>query len=115
MVGPNSVRFEMEAAVLVGLNEPLSVISGIEYTNPGHGQALVKLAYSGVCHSQLMEMRGYQGPDAYLPHLLGHEGSGRIVEIGEGVSKVSSGDLVILGWIKGSGLECFLVSDRSVD
>ena len=47
--------------------------------------------------------------------IYGNEGSGRVVEIGEGDSKVSSGDLVILGWIKGSGLECFLVSGRSVD
>jgi len=70
------------------------------------GQVLVKLAFSGVCHSQLMEVRGRRGPDAYLPHLLGHEGSGEVVEIGDGVSKVSPGDLVVLGWIKGRGLEC---------
>lgn len=96
---------EMKAAVLSRLNEPLDVMSGIECAAPGRGQVLVKLAYSGVCHSQLMEVRGRRGPDAYLPHLLGHEGTGKVIEIGEGVSKVKTDDLVVLGWIKGSGLD----------
>jgi S-(hydroxymethyl)glutathione dehydrogenase / alcohol dehydrogenase len=95
----------MKAAVLTHLNKPLDVLSGIEFTEPGYGQLLVKLAYSGVCHSQLMEVRGRRGHDAYLPHLLGHEGSGKVIAIGEGVSKVSPGEMVVLGWIKGSGLE----------
>jgi S-(hydroxymethyl)glutathione dehydrogenase/alcohol dehydrogenase len=96
---------EMKAAVLSRLNEPLEVMSGIECAAPGRGQVLVKLAYSGVCHSQLMEASGRRGPDAYLPHLLGHEGTGKVIEVGEGVSKVKMDDLVVLGWIKGSGLD----------
>ena len=95
----------MKAAVLTRLNEPLDIVSGIEYAQPGRGQVLVKLAYSGVCHSQLMEVRGRRGADAYLPHLLGHEGTGKVIEVGEGVSKVKPDDLVVLGWIKGSGLD----------
>lgn len=95
----------MKAAVLVQLNKRLEVLSGIDYASPGRGQVLVKLAYSGVCHSQLMEARGHRGADPYLPHLLGHEGSGQVVEIGDGVTKVRPGDLVVLGWIKGGGLD----------
>jgi S-(hydroxymethyl)glutathione dehydrogenase/alcohol dehydrogenase len=95
----------MKAAVLSRLNEPLDVMSEIECAAPRRGQVLVKLAYSGVCHSQLMEVRGRRGPDAYLPHLLGHEGTGKVIEVGEGVSKVKPNDLVVLGWIKGSGLD----------
>jgi S-(hydroxymethyl)glutathione dehydrogenase/alcohol dehydrogenase len=95
----------MKAAVLSRLNEPLELVSGIECGHPGRGQVLVKMAYSGVCHSQLMEVRGRRGADAYLPHLLGHEGSGKVVQVGEGVSKVKPGELVVLGWIKGSGLD----------
>ena len=95
----------MKAAVLNRINEPLNIIEDIEYSHPGRGQVLVKLAYSGVCHSQLMELQGRRGPDLYLPHLLGHEGSGQVVALGEGVTKVCLGELVILGWIKGSGLE----------
>lgn len=52
-----------------------------------------------------MEARGRRGPDHYLPHLLGHEGSGVVSEIGQGVRKVGPGDRVILGWIKGSGAD----------
>ena len=94
-----------KAAVLTHPNKPLAIVTGVECHKPGVGQVLVKLAFSGGCHSQLMEVRGRRGPDAYLPHLLGHEGSGEVVEIGDGVNKVRPGDLVILGWIKGSGLE----------
>jgi S-(hydroxymethyl)glutathione dehydrogenase/alcohol dehydrogenase len=95
----------MKAAVLVRLERPLDVVSEIELSAPARGQVLVKLAYSGVCHSQLMEARGRRGADPYLPHLLGHEGSGKVISIGEGVTKVSPGELVVLGWIKGTGLE----------
>ena len=96
---------KFKAAVLTQPNKPLTIVAGVECHKPGVGQVLVKLAFSGVCHSQLMEVRGRRGPDTYLPHLLGHEGSGEVVEIGDGVNKVRPGDLVILGWIKGSGLE----------
>jgi S-(hydroxymethyl)glutathione dehydrogenase / alcohol dehydrogenase len=96
---------ELKAAVLVSLGQPLEIMLDVEVPEPGRGQVLVRLAYSGVCHSQLMETKGARGADPYVPHLLGHEGSGRIEKIGAGVSKVRVGDLVILGWIKGSGLD----------
>ena len=95
----------MKAAVLQALNVPLRIQNDIELPVLRRGQVLVKLAYSGVCHSQLMEARGRRGEDAYLPHLLGHEGSGVVVEIGPDVVKVQSGDRVVLGWIKSSGIE----------
>ena len=95
----------MKAAVLHTLNAPLSLQKDIELPALNRGQILVKLAYSGVCHSQLMETRGKRGEDAYLPHLLGHEGSGIVVEVGKDVTKVQSGDPVVLGWIKGRGIE----------
>jgi S-(hydroxymethyl)glutathione dehydrogenase/alcohol dehydrogenase len=95
----------MKAAILQALNVPLYVRDDIELPVLRRGQVLVKLAYSGVCHSQLMEVKGKRGEDAYLPHLLGHEGSGVVVQIGPDVAKVRSGDRVVLGWIKGSGIE----------
>ena len=52
-----------------------------------------------------MEIDGLRGEDSYLPHLLGHEGSGIVVDRGEGVTKVKKDDAVVLGWIKGSGIE----------
>jgi S-(hydroxymethyl)glutathione dehydrogenase/alcohol dehydrogenase len=105
----------MKAAILFACSEPLRVLDGVQVPEPGRGQVLVRLAYSGVCHSQLMEVRGGRGQDRYLPHLLGHEGSGTVVEIGEGVTKVVPGDKVILGWIKGNGLDAPSVQYRLND
>lgn len=95
----------MKAAVLRSLGHPLEVLSGLCWDAPRRGQVLVRLAYAGVCRSQLMEVRGRRGHDAYLPHLLGHEGSGQVVEVGPEVTKVKPGDFVVLGWIKGWGIE----------
>ena len=95
----------MKAAVLCELNRPLAIESDIDIPLLKPGQVLVRVAYSGVCHSQLMEVRGKRGADPYLPHLLGHEGSGYVEDTGPGVSKVQRGDRVILGWIKGRGME----------
>jgi S-(hydroxymethyl)glutathione dehydrogenase/alcohol dehydrogenase len=93
------------AAVLYELNAPLRIE---ELTVPElqPGQVLVEVAFSGVCHSQLMEVRGKRGKDRFLPHLLGHEGSGVVMGVGSEVSKVGKGDKVVLTWIKAQGAEC---------
>jgi len=96
---------KITAAILEALNEPLVIHNDIEVPNLKPGQVLVKIKYSGVCHSQLMEARGKRGEDRYLPHMLGHEGVGEVVEIGPEVSKFSAGERVVLGWIKGDGLD----------
>jgi len=63
------------------------------------------MAYSGICGKQIEEITGKRGDDPYIPHLLGHEGSGTVVEIGPGVRKVKPGDKVVLHWIKGPGID----------
>ncbi len=92
------------AAILYELGKPLRV-EDVSIPEIRRGQALVKILYAGVCHSQLNEVRGFKGQDAYLPHLIGHEGSGLVEAIGEGVTKVKPGDYVVLTWIKGKGLD----------
>ena len=52
-----------------------------------------------------MEVRGKRGSDAWLPHMLGHEGSGIVLAVGEGVTKVKPSDEVIMGWLQGAGIE----------
>jgi S-(hydroxymethyl)glutathione dehydrogenase/alcohol dehydrogenase len=94
----------IRAAVLENVGKPL-VISDLELPELNFGQVLVKVLFSGVCRSQLMEVRGGRGDDPWLPHLLGHEGSGIVLAVGDGVTKISPGDEVILGWIKGEGLD----------
>jgi S-(hydroxymethyl)glutathione dehydrogenase/alcohol dehydrogenase len=95
---------QTEAAVLVELNQPLRH-ARLELPELEAGQVLVEVAYSGVCHSQLHEVRGRRGPDRYLPHTLGHEGSGIVRAVGAGVKKVRPGDRVVLTWIKGQGAD----------
>jgi S-(hydroxymethyl)glutathione dehydrogenase / alcohol dehydrogenase len=94
----------IHAAVLEELKQDL-VLKEIEPSPLLFGQVLVKVMFSGVCRSQVMEVRGGRGIDNWLPHLLGHEGSGIVQEVGEGVTKVKIGDEVILGWVKGEGAE----------
>lgn len=93
-----------KAAVLIELENPLDIIE-LEIPQLKKGQVLVRVCYSGVCRSQLNEIKGYRGKDLYLPHTLGHEGSGIVLEVGEGVKKVKAGDHVVLSWIKGIGLD----------
>jgi len=92
------------SAVLVETGKPLE-IAELETPPLAPGQVLVEIAYSGVCHTQIMEARGLRGPDNYLPHRLGHEGSGTVLEVGPAVTKVAPGDQVILSWMKGLGCE----------
>lgn len=94
----------MKAAVLNNTNQPLS-IENVNFNTLEEGQVLVKIAYSGVCHSQLMEVRGKRGLDNWVPHLLGHEATGVVKDIGINVTKVKKGDKVVLGWIKGEGID----------
>ncbi len=92
------------AAILRAQNTPL-VVEDISLPPLAPGQVLVQLAYSGVCHTQLSEVRGRKGPDRYLPHTLGHEGSGIVLAIGADVRKVTIGDHVVVTWLKGSGAD----------
>lgn len=102
MTGP--LRNGVKAAVLVEQNAPL-LVTQVELPPLDVGQVLVKVAYSGICGKQLEELDGKRGEDPYLPHLLGHEGSGIVEEVGPGVRKVKSGDHVVLHWMKGSGID----------
>jgi S-(hydroxymethyl)glutathione dehydrogenase/alcohol dehydrogenase len=93
-----------DAAILTELQKPL-VVTDIEIPQLKQGQVLIDISYSGICHTQLSECQGTRGEDKFLPHCLGHEGSGVVREIGNGVTKVKVGDRVIISWIKGKGAD----------
>src|ERR1700738_5013845 len=93
-----------EAALLVQTGTPL-VVAEIEIPVLKPGQVLVEITYSGACGTQVMEWRGDKGEDKWVPHCLGHEGTGTVLEIGGAVTKVKAGDKVVLSWIKGNGIE----------
>jgi S-(hydroxymethyl)glutathione dehydrogenase / alcohol dehydrogenase len=95
----------MKAAILQELKQPL-VIADIDLpAELKYGQVHVKVICSGICGSQLGEIDGNKGPDKYLPHLLGHEGGGVVLEAGPGVTRVKKGDHVVMHWRKGAGIE----------
>ncbi|NCX93539.1 MAG: hypothetical protein EBX40_02555, partial [Gammaproteobacteria bacterium] len=63
-VGPKTFK----AAVLVELGKPLQIFDDVFIPELKRGQVLVRVRYSGICHSQLMEVEGARGEDKYLPH-----------------------------------------------
>jgi NDMA-dependent alcohol dehydrogenase len=93
----------VRAAVLRAVNEPL-VLEDLELAAPGAGEVGVRLAASGVCHSDWNVVSGAT-PNP-LPVVLGHEGAGVVEALGEGVTTVSEGDHVVLSWLPSCG-RCF--------
>ena len=83
-------------ALLNEAGEPVAV-EELTLEGPGPGEVQVRLACSGVCHTDLhvVETGGWGMP---LPVLLGHEGAGVVEELGEGVEGLAPGDRVVLAW-----------------
>ena len=69
------------------------------------GQVLVKVLHTTICGAQINEIDAVKGPDKFLPHLLGHEASARVLEIGPGVTSVTPGDTVVLHWRPSQGIQ----------
>ncbi|MFJ3719595.1 Zn-dependent alcohol dehydrogenase [Streptomyces sp. NPDC090057] len=90
----------VRAAVLPAIGAPLE-ITGIELPDPGPGQVRVRLAAAGVCHSDLSLSNGTMRVP--VPAVLGHEGAGTVVSVGEGVAHVAPGDPVVLNWAPACG------------
>jgi S-(hydroxymethyl)glutathione dehydrogenase/alcohol dehydrogenase len=93
-----SSSLTFKAAVLVSQSEPLEIIE-LKYPTLGPNQLLIKIKYSGICRSQLMEVRGKRGVDKWIPHTLGHEAVGVIQELGSQISEYKVGEKVILSWV----------------
>lgn len=101
----NAVPKTMKAAVLVESGSPLEIVEVGLPEVIGRGQVLVRVHFSGICGAQLGEIDATKGEDKYLPHLLGHEGSGTVVQVGSDVTSVAVGDRVVLHWKQGSGIQ----------
>ena len=85
----------MRAAVLHQTGEPLR-IEDLELDDPRPGEVRVRVAAAGVCHSDYHYMTG--DLPCRLPIVVGHEGSGTVEAVGEGVESVAPGDLVTMLW-----------------
>ncbi|UNO42922.1 Zn-dependent alcohol dehydrogenase [Streptomyces sp. MST-110588] len=88
------------AAVLPAVGAPLE-IADIALPDPGPGRIRVRLAAAGVCHSDLSLSNGTLRQPA--PAVLGHEGSGTVTAVGEGVTTVAPGDRIVLNWAPSCG------------
>jgi len=101
-------KIKCRAAVLfdMGLSRPFAKskpvkVEEIELDPPGFGEVLVKVAAAGLCHSDLSVVNGNR-PRA-MPMVLGHEGSGVVEELGEGVDDFEIGDHVVFIFVPSCG------------
>lgn len=88
----------MKAAVVREFGKPL-VIEEVKVPEVGAGQILVKIAATGVCHTDLHAAEGDWPVKPKPPFIPGHEGVGHVVAIGAGVTHVKEGDRVGVPWL----------------
>lgn len=100
------------AAVFEGPGRPLAIEEVELPAQPGPGEVLVKLAASGLCHSDYHVLRG-EWP-APTPLVLGHEGAGTVEAVGEGVTSVATGDHVVLCWTPWCGRCPYCMAGRPI-
>ncbi len=93
------------AAILAESRQPLVVDEIAMPETLDAGQVLVRVLYTTICGAQINEIDALKGPDKFLPHLLGHEASAEVVEIGPGVTTVKPGDTVVLHWRPSNGIQ----------
>ncbi|MCA9511774.1 MAG: S-(hydroxymethyl)glutathione dehydrogenase/class III alcohol dehydrogenase [Myxococcota bacterium] len=84
---------KVKAAIAVAAGEPLA-IDEIDLEGPKAGECLVRLAATGVCHTDAYTLSG-EDPEGLFPAVLGHEGAGVVEEVGPGVASLAPGDHVI--------------------
>jgi len=89
------MSYRVQGVVVREKNAP-ATIETIVVPDPGPGEAVVDVITSGVCHTDLHYKLGGISDD--FPFLLGHEATGQVAAVGEGVTEVAVGDRVILNW-----------------
>jgi S-(hydroxymethyl)glutathione dehydrogenase/alcohol dehydrogenase len=96
---------QSRAAILAQSRQPLVVDEIALPDELDAGQVLVKVLYTTICGAQINEIDALKGIDKFLPHLLGHEASAEVIEIGPGVTNVKPGDTVVLHWRPSRGIQ----------
>ena len=84
---------DTKAAVAFAAGEPLKVET-VQLEGPRAGEVLVEVKATGICHTDAFTLSG-EDPEGLFPSIMGHEGAGVVVEVGEGVTSVKPGDHVI--------------------
>nr|WP_312115466.1 S-(hydroxymethyl)glutathione dehydrogenase/class III alcohol dehydrogenase [Moraxella sp. CTOTU47915] len=99
------------AAVAFAAGEPLQIVE-IDVEPPRKGEVLVKITHTGVCHTDAFTLSG-DDPEGVFPAVLGHEGAGIVMAVGEGVTSVQPGDHVIPLYTAECGECLFCKSDKT--
>jgi len=102
---------DVRAAVATGAGQPLS-IGTVALDGPRAGEALVEIKATGVCHTDWFTLSGAD-PEGLFPAILGHEGAGVVVEVGEGVTTLRPGDHVIPLYVPECGTCRFCTSGKT--
>ncbi|NIC36346.1 alcohol dehydrogenase AdhP [Halomonas desiderata] len=95
----------MRAAVVRKFGEPLA-IEEVEVPRPGPGEVLVKIAASGVCHTDLHAAHGDWPVKPNPPFIPGHEGVGHVAAVGAGVKHLKEGDRIGVPWLHSACGHC---------
>ena len=95
-----AILHQMELERPYSVSNPLK-IEDVTLDNPGFNEVVVKIKAAGLCHSDLSVIDGNRPRP--LPMALGHEASGVVVELGEGVDKLSLGDHVVFAFLPSCG------------
>ena len=96
---------KMRAAIVHEFGQPLA-IDDVEMPEPGEGEVLVKIAASGVCHTDLHAADGDWPVKPKLPFIPGHEGAGYVAAVGSGVAFLKEGDRVGVPWLHSACGQC---------
>jgi len=99
------------AAVAFAPGQPLEICE-IDVAPPKKGEVLIQIVATGVCHTDAFTLSG-NDPEGLFPAILGHEGAGFVVELGEGVTSVQAGDHVIPLYIPECGACKFCESQKT--
>lgn len=99
------------AAVAFAPGQPLQIVE-LDIAPPKVGEVLVKITHTGVCHTDAFTLSG-DDPEGVFPVVLGHEGAGIVVQVGEGVTSVAPGDHVIPLYTAECGECVFCQSDKT--
>lgn len=106
------INMKIKAAFLAELNKGLEVEEIVLDKELLPGQVLVSIFATAICGSQIGEIDGVKGKDHFLPHCLGHEAVGRVLNSTQS-NKFHDGDYVILHWMKSNGMDAPSSSYRS--
>jgi S-(hydroxymethyl)glutathione dehydrogenase/alcohol dehydrogenase len=100
----------MRSAIFVGEGQPLA-IEEVTPNPPGPREVVVEVSASGVCHSDLSIVNGFVPLPP--PSILGHEGAGVVLEVGDEVTRVRPGDKIIASFVPSCGTCYFCLHDQA--